>query len=153
MIGKTPWFVLAAFVVLACSMPPVLGGRINSALVRDGEYTGKYRDFPNSAEVRVVVEDGKIVACDVVDFGGVLKKTYAEDRIPDRIVDGQSTDVDAVSGATNFSRVIMNAAQKALDQALAEEDLLERDHHDHPEQEHEPDSVDGGVHLLVDPPA
>ena len=70
MIGKTPWLALAAFTVLACSMPPILGGRINSALVRDGEYTGKYRDFPNSAEVRVVVEDGKIVACDVVDFGG-----------------------------------------------------------------------------------
>ena len=68
MTGKTTWFVLAAFVALACSMPPILGGKINSALVRDGEYTGKYRDFPNSAEVRVVVEDGKIVACDVVDF-------------------------------------------------------------------------------------
>ena len=120
MTGKTPWFVLAAFVALACSMPPVLGGRINSALVRDGEYSGKYRDFPNSAKVSVVVENGKIVACEVVDFGGVLKKTYAEDRIPKRIVEDQSTDVDAVSGATNFSRVIMNAAQKALDKAVVE---------------------------------
>lgn len=120
MTEKTLWLACTAFVVLACSMPPVLGGKINSALLRDGEYTGKYKDFPNSAEVRVVLEDGKIVTCDVVDFGGVLKKTYAEDRIPERIVDGQSTDVDAVSGATNFSRVIMNAAQKALDKAAVE---------------------------------
>ena len=97
MTEKTLWLACTAFVVLACSMPPVLGGKINSALLRDGEYTGKYKDFPNSAEVRVVLEDGKIVTCDVVDFGGVLKKTYAEDRIPERIVDGQSTDVDAVS--------------------------------------------------------
>ncbi|MBE9570731.1 MAG: FMN-binding protein, partial [Proteobacteria bacterium] len=37
--------------------------------------------------------------------------------IPGRIVSEQSTVVDAVTGATNSSRVIMNAVQRAVEKA------------------------------------
>jgi len=106
-----------ALMTAACAMPPILGGRIRSGQVPDGEYIGKYHDFPNTARVRVVVSEGAITECAVTDVKGVFRKTGAEVTIPRRIVESQSTDVDAVSGATNFSRVIMNAAQAALDKA------------------------------------
>jgi uncharacterized protein with FMN-binding domain len=47
----------------------------------------------------------------------VLKETGAEAEIPKRIVAAQSTDVDAISGATQLSRAIMNAAEAAVAQA------------------------------------
>ncbi len=37
--------------------------------------------------------------------------------ILERIIETQSTRVDVVSGATNSSRVIMNAVQKAIEKA------------------------------------
>ena len=41
----------------------------------------------------------------------------AEATIVERIIASQSTKVDAVSGATNSSRVIMNAVQNAIEKA------------------------------------
>lgn len=112
-----PWLLALAVFAAACSMPPLLGGKVRSAQIRDGEYTGVYKDFPNTVEVRVVIGDGMILECEVTDTKGVFKKTGAETTIPRRIVEAQSTNVDAVSGATNLSRVIMNAAQQALDKS------------------------------------
>ncbi len=43
-------------------------------------------------------------------------------KIPGMIVEAQRADVDAVSGATNSSRVIMNAVQNALDVSMDGED-------------------------------
>ena len=37
--------------------------------------------------------------------------------IPERIIENQSTDVNVVSGATNSSIVIMNAVQRAVENA------------------------------------
>ncbi|MDX1358727.1 MAG: FMN-binding protein [Clostridia bacterium] len=41
----------------------------------------------------------------------------AEKTIPERIIDQQSTRVDAVSGATRSSIAIMNAVEDALQKA------------------------------------
>jgi uncharacterized protein with FMN-binding domain len=48
------------------------------------------------------------------------KGDKANDIIPQRIIAEQSTAVDAVSGATNSSRVIINGVQKALEKAYRE---------------------------------
>ena len=48
---------------------------------------------------------------------GAWKGSKAESPIIKRIIENQSTDVDAVSGATNSSRVIMNAGQRAIEKA------------------------------------
>ena len=44
-----------------------------------------------------------------------MKGAKAEQFIPDRIVQAQSTDVDIVTGATYSSLAIMNAAQRAIE--------------------------------------
>ena len=48
------------------------------------------------------------------------KGIKAEPIIPERIIENQSTNVDAVSGATNSSYVIMNAVQKAVEKAYVD---------------------------------
>jgi len=82
----------------------------------DGVYEGSYRGGPNKALVKVTIKDNTIVNIEIAEHKA-LKGKKAELPILKRIIENQSTDVDAVSGATNSSRVIMNAVQKAIEKA------------------------------------
>jgi uncharacterized protein with FMN-binding domain len=85
----------------------------------DGVYEASYSHGLNSARVRVTVGARRIVAVQVVHHGGSFIGARAVGVIPRRIVAAQTTNVDAVSGASNSSRVIMNAAYLALMKARA----------------------------------
>lgn len=87
--------------------------------LRDGLYEGIYKGGLNKAVVEVRIESNKIVDIKVVEHKA-MKGIKAEPIIPKRIMERQSTDVDAVSGATNSSYVIMNAVQKALEKAYVD---------------------------------
>ena len=101
----------------ACSMAPVLGKKTPAKLA-DGVYEGKSTSFPNSAHVRVTIAKSQITIVELLRHIGSSRGKPAGEVIPGRIVAKQSTDVDAVSGATNSSRVIMNAAEDAIAKAL-----------------------------------
>ena len=105
---------------LGCTMAPLRGGEIEGERLTDGVYEGSYRHGPNSAKVRVIISQGKIVDIELIKHFASWKGDKANEIIPQRIVAEQSTAVDAVSGATNSSRVIMNAVQKALEKAYRE---------------------------------
>ena len=100
----------------ATARPPVPLGPVPDSGLTDGVYQGKAEIFPCMAEVEIVIKDHKLVDVRVVrertGLGGEAKKV-----VPGRIVQAQSTSVDAVSGATRSSRVIMEAVQNALDKA------------------------------------
>jgi uncharacterized protein with FMN-binding domain len=108
-----------AAAVAACSIAPVLGSRLGGGRIADGTYEGEFSSFPNSARVRVTVEGGRIARVEVLEAFGSWIATGTDKIIPQRIVADQSTSVDAVTGATNSSRVIMNAAEEALKKARA----------------------------------
>ncbi len=101
-------------------MAPVLGGK-NSKGLKDGVYEAKYSSFPNSATVRVTITDSRIVQVELVRHVASSRGQTAAEVIPQRIIEQQSTDVDALSGATNSSRVIMNAAEQAVAMATEPE--------------------------------
>jgi uncharacterized protein with FMN-binding domain len=103
--------------VLGCTMAPIRGGEIEEKRLVDGVYDGIYRHGLNSATVRVTISQGKITDIELIKHFASWKGDKANEVIPQRIVAQQSTDVDAVSGATNSSRVIMNAVQEALEKA------------------------------------
>ncbi len=86
------------------------------ARLTDGIYEGQFKVGPNYAEVKVTIEGQKIVHIEIVKHDA-WKGKKAEPIIPQRIIEKQSTDVDAVTGATNSSHVIMNAVQKAIEKA------------------------------------
>jgi uncharacterized protein with FMN-binding domain len=110
--------MLASLLLIACATarPPVPLGPVPQSGLNDGVYQGRAEMFPCMAEVEIVILDHRITDVKVVKersgLGGKAKQI-----IPGRIVQAQSTSVDAVSGATRSSRVIMEAVQNALDKA------------------------------------
>ncbi len=104
--------------LLGCAEIQVIGGRLDHAKLKDGKYEGSYRGGPNKASVQVTIKDNNIVNIEILQHqawrGGIAEATIVE-----RIIESQSTKVDAVSGATNSSRVIMNAVQKAIEKAYS----------------------------------
>lgn len=96
--------------------PPVKTGKVDPQRLVDGIYEGSYRSGPVKALVKVTVEDQKISGIELIEHR-TWKGKEAEAIIPDLIIQEQSTEVNAVSGATTSSRVIMNAVQNALDKA------------------------------------
>jgi uncharacterized protein with FMN-binding domain len=94
----------------------ILEGLVEPERLTDGVYEGNSGAGPNKALVRVTIEEGKIVKIETLKHRA-WKGKKAEAIIPMRIIEHQSTKVDAVTGATNSSRVIMNAVQKAIEKA------------------------------------
>ena len=104
-------------VLTGCALAPLIGSRIEHERLMDGVYEGSYRSLPNSAVVKVTIDEGRIVNVELVKHFASWKGKKVTEVIPRRIVSEQSTRVDAVTGATNSSRVIMNAVQRAVEKA------------------------------------
>ncbi|MBN1931887.1 MAG: FMN-binding protein [Desulfobacterales bacterium] len=91
---------------------------VDPATVSDGEYIG---EFPFRQkylyQVRVTVESGRITDIEVLENG--TGNEYAEKGLGviQRILEDQSPDVDAVSGATVTSKALMKCVEKALKKA------------------------------------
>jgi len=92
-----------------------------AAVLVDGTYFGQADSFGGLLELEVVVEDGKITAVNVLrhsDTPGISDPAY--NTIPQRIVQANSPQVDAASGATVSSQAIIKAVEQALAQAAGE---------------------------------
>ena len=100
-----------------CQIAPLIGTPVEPEGLKDGVYEGEYKKGINKAVVKVTIADGRIADVELVKHNASWIGKKANDIIPQRILEQQSTQVDAVSGATNSSRVIMNAVQKAIEKA------------------------------------
>lgn len=89
-----------------------------SGIYKDGTYTASAYGYDGDVEVTVTIENGVITS-----ISGTTQESdswyyeSAEESVISQILSSQSTDVDAVSGATYSSKAIMSAVQKALDSA------------------------------------
>lgn len=86
---------------------------VDLSKVKDGNYTGNFDAIFIGAEVNVKVEDHKIIDIQLVKHKNERGKNA--EIIPERVVQAQSLQVDAVSGATNSSKVILKAIENALE--------------------------------------
>ncbi len=100
-----------------CQIAPLMGTPVVSEGLKDGVYEGEYRKGINKAVVKVTITDSRIAEIELVKHNASWIGKKANETIPRKIVEHQSTRVDAVSGATNSSRVIMNAVHKAVEKA------------------------------------
>lgn len=82
--------------------------------IGDGVYTGRHAVLWISAEVRVTVKNHRIEDIELVEHRNERGKPA--EAILDKVMAAQSLDVDAISGATNSSKVILKAIEKALNQ-------------------------------------
>jgi uncharacterized protein with FMN-binding domain len=119
---KGLYLFLSCMLFLSCAMTPPPESSIDPALLKDGIYEGSYRGGPNKAVVRVSIVKRKISSIQVLEHQA-WRGRKAEKPVVERIIATQSTSVDAVSGATNSSRVIMNAVQNAVEKAYSPNNL------------------------------
>jgi len=80
--------------------------------IPNGTYIGECDVNFIYAKVEVTVLDGTITKIDLIEHKNE-RGTPAE-KITDYIIREQQLDVDAISGATNSSKVIVKAVEKAL---------------------------------------
>jgi uncharacterized protein with FMN-binding domain len=107
--------IILNFIIFAgCSVAPVIGGALSNRHIADGVYRGYYKSWPNKVIVEITIKENKIIDINLVKHTRSWIGKKVESIIPARIIETQSTDVDAVTGATNSSRVIMNAVEKAI---------------------------------------
>jgi uncharacterized protein with FMN-binding domain len=113
-------------ILIACAAAVVLAGGcafvkkieqitiddVDVATVKDGSYSGTVRILPVTAKVRVTVKDGAIT--DIVLVRHFHGPDHGAEEILDRVVKAQSLRVDAVSGATYSSKVVLEAIEAAL---------------------------------------
>jgi len=85
---------------------------INPANIADGVYDGSYKAFPVAVEVKVTVSGQRITAVDLVKHDNGQGK--AAEVLPQKVVEAQTLKVDAISGATYSSKVILKAIEDAL---------------------------------------
>ena len=89
-----------------------------SGAYKDGECFGKASAYNGNVEVKVTISGGKITAIDIVKTKDDEEYFFdAQKKVIPEILEKQSTDVDAVAGATTSSEGIAHAVEKALEQA------------------------------------
>lgn len=105
--------IIITILVYGYTKTPIIGGTVDNERLEDGIYEGSYTGWPVIASVQVTIRDKRIVNIEVVKHS-TWRGKKAESIIPDRIIKSQSTRVDAVTGATKSSHVIMNAVEMAI---------------------------------------
>lgn len=89
----------------------------DAAAYKDGIYYGTGTGFGGTLKVKVIISGGKISSIEIVetkDGSEYIKKASA---LLDKIIAGQTTNVDTVSGATYSSSGLIQAVRAALKQA------------------------------------
>ncbi len=85
---------------------------VDLSQIEDGRYTGSHDVDMINAKVQVEVEDHKIKNIQLLEHKNDRGKA-AEQIVPE-MVSQQKIKVDAISGATNSSKVIQKAVENAL---------------------------------------
>ena len=113
--------VTAGMVLLAAGMAlsgcsRIVRGPVRKEDLADGVYRASHIQFPNRAVVEVTIRGRALAQIRVVSHVA-WKGRKAEGPIVERMLASQSTQVDAVTGATNSSKCITKAVQKAIEKA------------------------------------
>lgn len=85
---------------------------VDLSAIADGEYYGDCDVDFIRVRVRVVVKDHRIIELEMIEHYN--DRGAAANDLPNRILEQQRIDVDAVSGATSSSKVIQEAVYNSL---------------------------------------
>ena len=94
------------------SISQIENAEINMNNINDGVYSGHSELGPVVVDVNVEVENHKLIKVDLVRHDCGLG--HPAEAITEKMVEQNTFDVDAVSGATVSSEIIKNAVNKAL---------------------------------------
>jgi uncharacterized protein with FMN-binding domain len=88
----------------------------SSQKYKDGTYEGSGTNRFGTVQVAVTIKEGKIAAVEITDCHTRYSQNYI-DPLPQEIVDTQSSDIQAISGATRSSEDFIQAVIEALNQS------------------------------------
>lgn len=92
----------------------------SGAVLADGTYSGTGTGYHGDITVQVTVSGGQVTDITVTSENDTLQYfTRAEDTLIPTVIEEQSLEVDAVSGATYSSRGILDAVSNALSGAVS----------------------------------
>lgn len=115
--GAIGWSALMAEHAEAASLPL---NAVDFSTLKDGVYTGDYAGGMYKwryNEVQVTVSSGKVTAIKLLDSADPAKGNAQQDALYHEVIDAQSLQVDALSGATLTSKAYLKAVENALLQA------------------------------------
>ncbi len=95
------------------------GINLNTVQTKDGTYVGTGQGMHSEIKAEIVLSNNhldSVVITQINDTAGICD--LAVEQMPDRIVEAQNTQVDAVAGATITSKGIIEAVEDALRQAV-----------------------------------
>ena len=117
--GKSPVENAVVAAQQTVSRQPASNTSMPSGTMKDGTYTGSGMGYNDNITVKVTVSGGKIT--DIVIVGSDDDEPYFTNAraVVARILSAQTSNVDAVSGATYSSKGIMAAVSDALQKAVA----------------------------------
>jgi len=84
---------------------------INLESIKDGEYEGFYDVYLINARVSVKVESNKIVSIKLMEH---KHDRHSGEPMIQKVIDNQSLEIDAISGATNSCKTVLKAIEIAL---------------------------------------
>jgi uncharacterized protein with FMN-binding domain len=90
----------------------------SGAVLNDGTYEGSADGYSGTTTVSVTVSGGQVTAIDVVSESDSPQFFSRAESVLDDIINGQTLEVDTVSGATFSSAGLINAVYDALDGAV-----------------------------------
>lgn len=104
------WYIVSSSLVRKAN--EIVLADLELTNIADGTYKGEYALSPVKVVVQVQIKDQQIQAIDILEHeNGLGKKAEA---ITGRVIEAQNLDVDAISGATVSSKVILKAVDNAL---------------------------------------
>ena len=109
------WASVFLCMTSGCATPKITGGPITDHSLTDGLYTGEATHGPVSVIAEVTIQNKRIIKIDLIKHRNWKGKPA--EKVVVRIIEEQSTNVDAVSGATISSIAIMNAVEDAIQKA------------------------------------
>ncbi|MDO4499884.1 MAG: flavocytochrome c [Erysipelotrichaceae bacterium] len=121
--------ITVAFGVRSVSAPVVSTGGVSLSSAKDGTYHGEAKGYHGPVSVDVTIAGGKIT--NIVAEGNDETPTIggvALTKLPEKIVDAQSLDVELVAGASFTSEGVINAMYAALATAGVDASGLKNQH-------------------------
>ena len=112
LVGGISWANAQNHFAQVISRVPVSQTTKAAGLAPDGVHGGSVAEGDVSASVQVTVAAGTIIKIDVLQKNNL--ETSLTDALGKQVIEKQSVDVDAVSGATASSKVFLAAIAKAL---------------------------------------
>lgn len=90
----------------------------SGATLKDGTYEGAAEGYNGDIKVSVVVQNGAVTDISIVEEKETPQYLQRAKEIIQTIVNGQSLEVDGITGATYSSKGIQNAVYNALQEAV-----------------------------------